>query len=152
MSGRRDFLSGLGKQVAKAVTEATQPRMTPTVGKPESLAWHGSMRRMPSAGPPVLYVPGQWVFLEDVQCWLSRDRLGFFAIDGRCPHMGCLLKPPVDGEFACGCHGSRFAVRGARLDGPAMRNLRFVKVSLAEDGRLVVGRWQTVSADERYVA
>lgn len=152
MSGRRDFLSGLGRQVAKAVTEAAWQGTKPTVGKPGSLAWHGSTRRMPSAGPPVLYVPGQWVFLEDVQCWLSRDRLGFFAVDGRCMHMGCWLKPPVDGEFVCGCHGSRFAVGGARLDGPASRDLRFVKVSLAEDGRLVVDRWVEVVAGERYIA
>lgn len=59
--------------------------------------------------------------------------VGFSAI---CTHQGCVVAP--DGaEFACPCHGSRFAIAdGAVLNGPALRPLDAVAVSV--DGESVV--------------
>lgn len=47
-----------------------------------------------------------------------------FAIDPRCPHMGCQLEwNPDTLSWECPCHGSRFDYRGRLLDGPAQTGL-----------------------------
>lgn len=41
-----------------------------------------------------------------------------------CVHLGCLYKwVPVNNRFECPCHGSKYLKTGARIDGPANRNL-----------------------------
>jgi glycine/D-amino acid oxidase-like deaminating enzyme/nitrite reductase/ring-hydroxylating ferredoxin subunit len=46
------------------------------------------------------------------------------AVSLRCPHMGCLLRfNPAETSWDCPCHGSRFDVDGAVLEGPAVRDL-----------------------------
>jgi len=59
---------------------------------------------------------------------LFRDSKGVHAISTVCTHLGCIVKPTADG-FDCPCHGSRFAVDGAVVKGPAPRALPWVKVS-----------------------
>lgn len=47
-----------------------------------------------------------------------------FAIDPRCPHLGCQLEWNPDAlSWDCPCHGSRFDFRGKLLDGPAQEGL-----------------------------
>lgn len=47
-----------------------------------------------------------------------------FAIDPRCPHLGCQLEWNPDSlSWECPCHGSRFDFRGRLLDGPAQSRL-----------------------------
>ena len=47
-----------------------------------------------------------------------------FAIDPRCPHLGCQLEWNPDSlSWECPCHGSRFDFRGRLLDGPAQSGL-----------------------------
>jgi glycine/D-amino acid oxidase-like deaminating enzyme/nitrite reductase/ring-hydroxylating ferredoxin subunit len=47
------------------------------------------------------------------------------AVSVRCPHMGCLLRfNQAETSWDCPCHGSRFDVDGAVLEGPAIRNLQ----------------------------
>lgn len=41
-----------------------------------------------------------------------------------CVHLGCLYKwVPINDRFECPCHGSKYLKTGARIDGPANRNL-----------------------------
>lgn len=52
----------------------------------------------------------------------------FDAFVSRCTHAGCVL-PGVDGDtIVCPCHGSRFALNGTVLRGPAMEPLVPVEV------------------------
>ncbi len=51
-------------------------------------------------------------------------RPGVVAIYKVCVHLGCLYKwVPVNDRFECPCHGSKYLATGARVDGPARRNL-----------------------------
>ena len=45
---------------------------------------------------------------------------GLTAVDARCTHLGCTVAfNPVETSWDCPCHGSRFAVDGSVLEGPA---------------------------------
>lgn len=49
---------------------------------------------------------------------------GIRALYRVCVHLGCLYKwVPTNDRFECPCHGSKFLTSGARIDGPARRNL-----------------------------
>ncbi|MDT7803156.1 MAG: hypothetical protein QOI78_6589 [Actinomycetota bacterium] len=54
-----------------------------------------------------------------------RDRMGgVHAVSLRCTHLGCLLRfNGAERSWDCSCHGSRFDVDGAVLEGPATRPL-----------------------------
>jgi Rieske Fe-S protein len=46
------------------------------------------------------------------------------AVSLRCTHLGCLLRfNSAERSWDCPCHGSRFDVDGAVLDGPAVTPL-----------------------------
>ncbi len=53
-----------------------------------------------------------------------------------CPHMACTVRPTGDG-LLCPCHGSRFALDGTRLSGPARRPLPRLATREA-DGHLTI--------------
>ncbi|MDP7645238.1 MAG: Rieske 2Fe-2S domain-containing protein, partial [Anaerolineales bacterium] len=51
-------------------------------------------------------------------------KAGIKAMYKICVHLGCLYKwVPTNDRFECPCHGSKFLTTGARIDGPANRNL-----------------------------
>lgn len=64
-----------------------------------------------------------------------RDETGHLhAVSLRCTHLGCLLRfNSAEHSWDCPCHGSRFAVDGGVLEGPAVRPLD--TVDLSDDGR-----------------
>jgi Rieske Fe-S protein len=55
-----------------------------------------------------------------------RDEDGaLHAVSARCTHLGCLVAfNNAERSWDCPCHGSRFDVDGAVLQGPAVRPLR----------------------------
>jgi cytochrome b6-f complex iron-sulfur subunit len=68
----------------------------------------------------------------------TEERVGVLAIFKVCTHLGCLYEwVQVTTRFECPCHGSRFALTGDYLAGPARRSLdRFVIQALAPDGSI----------------
>jgi cytochrome b6-f complex iron-sulfur subunit len=47
------------------------------------------------------------------------------AVNPTCTHSGCIVEWDDKGKkFACGCHGSKFALDGKVLDGPAKEPLK----------------------------
>jgi cytochrome b6-f complex iron-sulfur subunit len=67
-----------------------------------------------------------------------------YALQSVCTHLGC---PPnwlaAEQKFKCPCHGSGFYITGINFEGPAPRPLERFKVSLADDGQILVDKSQT---------
>ncbi|MBI1281865.1 MAG: Rieske 2Fe-2S domain-containing protein [Anaerolineaceae bacterium] len=104
-----------------------------------------------TTGYPRDYVRHSWVLIEDAHAWLVRDALGFYAVDASCSHLGCMIVFDED-SFSCPCHNSIFTTEGTPVSGPARHSLRFLMVDLDDDGKLMIRRDRTVSADDRFIA
>ena len=57
-----------------------------------------------------------------------QDDKTVLAYDAACTHAGCPVAPAGE-DFDCPCHGSRFTMDGAILDGPAVHELGTIEVS-----------------------
>ncbi|KAK9836086.1 hypothetical protein WJX81_000189 [Elliptochloris bilobata] len=61
-----------------------------------------------------------------------------------CPHLGCLVQwNPLDGTFDCPCHGSIFTKEGKCINGPAVEDLKPVKIGtfgLKEDKEAAIAQ------------
>jgi Rieske Fe-S protein len=55
------------------------------------------------------------------RCAIYRDETGaVHALSARCTHLGCLVHfNDAERAWECPCHGSRFAIYGSVLQGPA---------------------------------
>lgn len=66
---------------------------------------------------------------------------GVKAIYKVCVHLGCVYKwVPTNDRFECPCHGSKYLRSGARIDGPARRNLDTFFVEVLDAGGNVLSR------------
>lgn len=82
-------------------------------------------RRRPGDALPA---PGEGVVVhrDGVTMGLARDADGtLHAVDAVCTHLGCIVGfNDAERTWDCPCHGSRFDLDGAVLDGPATAPLR----------------------------
>jgi cytochrome b6-f complex iron-sulfur subunit len=66
-----------------------------------------------------------------------------YALQSVCTHLGC---PPNwlanEQKFKCPCHGSGFYISGINFEGPAPRPLERFKVTLGDDGQMIVDKSQ----------
>jgi Rieske Fe-S protein len=88
-------------------------------------------------GPASDYPLNTRTVLAYIPAIIVHDQDGINAISLECTHLGCMLEPRNFG-FECPCHGSRFDPSGAALKGPAVRNLRKLRVEKFDDGSLHV--------------
>jgi Rieske Fe-S protein len=81
----------------------------------------------PDAKSPAEIRPGEGktIRLRGERLAVYRDAQGsLHAVSSVCTHLGCLVKfNNAEKTWDCPCHGSRFGVDGAVLDGPATRPL-----------------------------
>ncbi|HEY7593416.1 MAG TPA: FAD-dependent oxidoreductase [Actinophytocola sp.] len=87
----------------------------------------GDRLRAPDTTTPADVPPGEARVVRDRQgkTGVYRDEDGkLHAVSLRCTHLGCLLRfNDAERSWDCPCHGSRFDVDGAVLEGPATRPL-----------------------------
>ncbi len=95
------------------------------------------------AGFPSDYVVGEVSekFKQDYRTWIIRTKAGFYAIFAKCTHLGCTPRwLKTEQKFKCPCHGSGYYISGLNFEGPAPRPMDRFKISLADDGGLVVDK------------
>jgi len=83
------------------------------------------------------YPFGTRTILAYIPAVIIHDNEGFKAISLQCTHLGCMLEARNFG-FECPCHGSRFDPSGVMLKGPAVKNLRALRIEQSDDGNLHV--------------
>ncbi|MEH3138825.1 MAG: Rieske (2Fe-2S) protein [Mycobacterium kyogaense] len=57
----------------------------------------------------------------------------FKAFSAVCTHSGCLVNKIADGTIDCPCHGSKFSLDGAVVNGPAKKPLEPITVRVQGD-------------------
>jgi cytochrome b6-f complex iron-sulfur subunit len=100
------------------------------------------------AGPPASFPLASLTPLANSPVLIGRDDEGLFAISAVCTHLGCTLHATGE-SLTCPCHGSRFALDGPNLDGPAARPLPHLALRLNADGLLEVNLAEIVSPGAR---
>jgi cytochrome b6-f complex iron-sulfur subunit len=93
------------------------------------------------AGLPNEYTIGEVSerFKQDQRVWIIREADGFYALFAKCTHLGCTPRwLTVEEKFKCPCHGSGFRKSGVNFEGPAPRPLERYRVTLNDEGELVV--------------
>lgn len=71
--------------------------------------------------------------------WIVHNEDGIFALRAVCTHLGCTPRwLESEGKFKCPCHGSGFYMNGINFEGPAPRPLERYRVSVGEDGKILV--------------
>jgi cytochrome b6-f complex iron-sulfur subunit len=82
---------------------------------------------------------GFWVVRSDA--YNGEDDI--YALSTICTHLGC---PPnwlaSEQKFKCPCHGSGFYISGVNFEGPAPRPLERYKVTVGDDGQIIVDKSQ----------
>ena len=75
--------------------------------------------------------------------WIVRDEKSIYALSTVCTHLGCTPNwQPSAKKFKCPCHGSGFRMTGIHFEGPAPRPLERFKISLADDGEIIIDKTQ----------
>jgi cytochrome b6-f complex iron-sulfur subunit len=95
------------------------------------------------AGRPEDYAIGEVSekFKKEFRVWIVRSSDGFYALFAKCTHLGCTPRwLAAEDKFKCPCHGSGFYRTGINFEGPAPRPLERLKITLSEDGQLVVDK------------
>ncbi len=109
--------------------------------------WAGRLRPSPPEDAPALAPgDGRVVRRGGRKVGLARDAAGaLHAVSAICPHMGCVLAwNAVETSWDCPCHGSRFAVDGRLLHGPAVKDLE----TLPADGETEGGETEGDAAPD----
>lgn len=91
-------------------------------------------------GYPIDYAPGvSERFKKQFRVWVVREVDKLYVIQAKCTHLGCTPNwLASEGKFKCPCHGSGFTPDGVNIEGPAPRPLERMKVTLSEDGQIMV--------------
>jgi len=95
------------------------------------------------AGFPGDFVVGEVneKYKDDYRVWIIREAEGFYALSAICTHLGCTPRwLPAENKFKCPCHGSGYHKDGINFEGPTPRPLERLKITLDDDGQIIVDR------------
>lgn len=144
---RRDFLNLAGLGTAAIALLASVIGMV-RLPKPRVSPEAASRFR---AGKPAEFPPGTVKVFSDQKVRVHATDQGVAAVSLVCTHLGCIVGESPEG-FLCPCHGSRFNHDGDVIGGPAPRGLRWLEVSQAPDGTLVIDTATEAQPGEYYTA
>lgn len=95
------------------------------------------------AGYPESYSLGEVseIYKEKQGVWIVRESDRIYALSTICTHLGCTPTwMPSESKYKCPCHGSGFYKNGINFEGPAPRPLERFKITLSDDGEIVVDK------------
>jgi cytochrome b6-f complex iron-sulfur subunit len=95
------------------------------------------------AGYPEDYIIGEVneKYKDEYRVWIVRETDGFYALSAICTHLGCTPRwLASENKFKCPCHGSGYHKDGINFEGPTPRPLERLKITLADDGQILVDR------------
>jgi hypothetical protein len=80
---------------------------------------------------------GKVIQFDNQKIGIYKDQFGaIHAVNATCTHMGCTVSfNQTEKSWDCPCHGARFSIDGAVLNGPADRDLEYLNVELLEASR-----------------
>jgi Rieske Fe-S protein len=104
-----------------------------------NVAWHlieGKVRRSSGSIADVAPGDGRIVDVAGSKAAVHRDADGaIHAVSAACTHLGCTVAwNAAERSWDCPCHGSRFAVDGTVLHGPATEPLEAIDVEAGARG------------------
>lgn len=80
-------------------------------------------------------------YKDSHRVWIVREPTGIYAILAICTHLGCTPKwLKAEDKFKCPCHGSGFYRTAINFEGPAPRPMERLKLSIADDGQILIDR------------
>ena len=80
-------------------------------------------------------------FKDKYGVWIVRDQEKIYVLATICTHLGCTPNWLAnENKFKCPCHGSGFYKTGINFEGPAPRPLERYKVTLNDEGEIVVDK------------
>jgi cytochrome b6-f complex iron-sulfur subunit len=106
----------------------------------------GSMFRI---GPPGRYRRGSATVIPGRNILVEHDKRGIRVVSLVCTHLGCIVTREGSAGYICPCHGTRFDVEGAVVQGPAPGPLRNFQTTYAPNGEIVVDSGREVDASFR---
>jgi cytochrome b6-f complex iron-sulfur subunit len=78
---------------------------------------------------------------EKFSTWIVRTSEIIYALSTTCTHLGCTPNwLEAENKFKCPCHGSGFYMTGINFEGPAPRPLERWKITLGDDGQIVIDK------------
>lgn len=144
---RRDFLGMAGLWTAGIAIVGSVVGMA-RLPKPRVLP---EISRRFRVGKPGDFTPGTVKIVKEHNVRVIATAEGVAAMSLICTHLGCIVGQE-NGGFACPCHGSKFDAKGNVTGGPAPGPLKWLSVSQAADGSLVVDKDVTVDSGQFYRA
>lgn len=127
-----DFVQGRSNpyETLYAATRVKSPAMDGFVGSDVAAGWHAAGDRVAplrAASLDMVEVDrGCVVRVDGRRLAIYRDPGGVLhAVSAACTHLGCIVAfNDLERTWDCPCHGSRFGIDGAVIEGPAMRPLK----------------------------
>lgn len=95
-----------------------------------------------NAGKPTDFAPGvDERFKMTHGVWVVNSEGKLFALSNICTHLGCIPNwNPTNFTFDCPCHGSGYYISGINFKGPAPRPLERYKISLNDQGDVIISK------------
>ena len=137
----RDLVTGAGSPWAKLYDPRRLKPLTeagPVLKQQAKTARHFIGDRLTSNVDSIDKIgPGQGAVtrLDGERCAVYRDPDGALqAVSATCTHLGCIVAfNEAETAWECPCHGSRFAVDGSVLQGPATRPLQRREIAVTRE-------------------
>jgi Rieske Fe-S protein len=99
-------------------------------------------------GTPSSFAMGSATYVAAQSVFVLRDAGGLYAMSSICTHRVCTLRAQSS-QFYCPCHGARFTLNGAVINGPAALPLAHYVVCMLPNGHVGVDRGHTTAASTR---